>query len=80
VSSALAARDAAAAPSYEGLDRVTASRARRLLGRVAHAMVLRHAFDAATFAAIIEPWRATTGDPGTGRGATGIPNPTVRRA
>jgi hypothetical protein len=43
-------------------------------------MVLRHAFDAATFAALVEPWRATTGDPGTGRGAAGIPNPTVRRA
>jgi hypothetical protein len=80
VSSALAVRDAAAAPSYDGLDRVTASRARRLLGRVAHAAVLRHAFDAATFAAIVEPWRAATGDPGTGRGPSRIPDPTVRRA
>ena len=80
VSSALARRDAAAAPSYNGLDRVTAARARRLLGRVAHVQVLRHAFGAAEFAAVLEPWRVATGDPGTGRGATGIPNPSVRRA
>jgi hypothetical protein len=80
VSSALAGRDAAAAPSYEGLDRVTASRARRLLGRVGHAAVLRHAFTAREFGDLAEPWRAATGDPGTGRGATGIPNPSVRRA
>lgn len=80
VSSALAVRDVSAAPDDVGLDRVTASRARRLLGRVAHAQVLRHAFTAAAFAELVEPWRIATGDPGTGRGATGIPNPSVRRA
>lgn len=80
VSTALAARDAAAAPSLAGLDRVTAARARRVLGRVAHAHVLRHAFPAAAFAALVEPWRIATGDPGTGRTAGPIPNPTVRRA
>jgi hypothetical protein len=80
VSSALAGRDVAAAPRYDRVDRVTAGRARRILARVAHAHVLRHAFTAAEFAALVEPWRAATGDPGTGRGATGIPNPKVRRA
>ena len=80
VSSALAARDAAAAPSPAGLDRVTAARATRILGRVAHAHVLRHAFAAAEFAALVEPWRIVTGDPGTGRTVGPIPNPTVRRA
>ena len=80
VSTALAARDAATAPSVAGLDRVTAARARRVLGRVAHAHVLRHAFPAAEFAALVEPWRVVTGDPGTGRTAGRIPNPTVRRA
>jgi hypothetical protein len=80
VSSALAARDAADAPRYEGLPRATAGRARRVLRRVAHASVLRHAFSAAEFAALVEPWRLATGDPGTGRGAGRVPNPTVRRA
>jgi curved DNA-binding protein CbpA len=80
VSSELAGRDAAAAPSFDGIDRVTAGRARRVLRRVAHAHVLRHAFSSAEFAGLVEPWRVATGDPGTGRAAGPIPNPTVRRA
>ena len=80
VSSALAARDMASVAALGELDRVTAARARRSLGRVAHAHVLRHAFSAAEFAALVEPWRVATGDPGTGRTAGPVPNPTVRRA
>jgi hypothetical protein len=80
VSSALAARDVTTVAALGELDRATAARARRVLGRVAHAHVLRHAFPAAEFAALVEPWLVVTGDPGTGRTAGPIPNPTVRRA
>lgn len=80
VSTALAARDAAAAIPSAGIDRGTLGRARRVVRRVAHAHVLRHAFAADQYAALVEPWRRVTGDPGTGRGAGPIPRPTVRRA
>jgi hypothetical protein len=81
VSSALAGRDAiaAAAPSLADLDRTTANRAKRLLGRTAHAFVLRHAFTASEFASLVAPWKAATGDPGTGRGSEAPPGPIVRR-
>jgi len=69
VSSALAARDvsAAAGPAIGTLDAVGAARARRLLGRIGHALALRHAFTAAEFDTLLASWRTATGDPGTGR-------------
>ena len=81
VSSALAGRDAvaAAAPKLAGLDRAPARRAERLLGRTAHAFVLRHAFTASEFAGLVAPWQAATGDPGTGRGSEPALGPVVRR-
>jgi curved DNA-binding protein CbpA len=57
VSSALAARDAAAAVPDAGLDRRLVARARRAAARIAHLLVLRHAFAPATFAALTVPWR-----------------------
>jgi curved DNA-binding protein CbpA len=80
VSSVLAARDAAAAPVLALIDPAAAERARRLLARTAHALVLRHAFGADTFADLVAPWTAATGDPGTGRVDEREPTgPTVRR-
>ena len=81
VSSALAARDAvsAARSTLAGLDRAPARRAERLLGRTAHAFVLRHGFTADDFATLVAPWRTATGDPGTGRGTDPLPGPVVRR-
>jgi curved DNA-binding protein CbpA len=81
VSSALASRDAAAraAPALAGLDRPVAARAERLLGRTAHAIVLRHGFRADEFATLVAPWRTVTGDPSTGRTEDRAPGPTVRR-
>ena len=57
VSSVLAARDAAAAIGDEGADRATLTRARRAAARLAHLLVLRHAFSPATFATLTRPWR-----------------------
>lgn len=57
VSSVLAARDAAAAVPVAGLDPRLVARARRAAARVAHLLVLRHAFTPATFAALTLPWR-----------------------
>lgn len=81
VSSVLAGRDAAAraAPALAGLDRPVAARAERLLGRTAHAIVLRHGFRADEFAALVAPWRTATGDPATGRAGERPAGPTVRR-
>ncbi len=84
VSSTLAARDAAAAaaPAVAALaafDRSDAARAARLLGRTAHALVLRHAFGAEEFTRLVGPWQAATGDPGTGRGAGERAEPLLRR-
>ena len=58
VSSLLASRDAAAAIPRVLLDDPVIARARRAAGRLAHLLVLRHAFAAATFAALTEPWRS----------------------
>jgi len=82
VSSALAGRDAvmAAGPAVATLDRGATKRANRLLGRTAHAFVLRHGFTGSEFAALVAPWKAATGDPGTGRGTDPLPGPLVRRA
>jgi hypothetical protein len=81
VSSVLAGRDAVAAamPALAGLDRPALNRAKRLLGRTAHAFVLRHGFTGSEFASLIAPWKAATGDPGTGRGTEAPPGPVVRR-
>jgi hypothetical protein len=81
VSTALAARDTitAASTSLTALERTQRRRAERLLARTAHAFVLRHGFTAAEFASLVAPWKAATGDPGTGRGFEPPPGPTVRR-
>jgi curved DNA-binding protein CbpA len=80
VSSALASRDAvAAATALADVDRPTATRAARLLRRTAHALVLRHAFDASDFAALVYAWRVATLDPGTGRTEHEAAEATVRR-
>lgn len=57
VSSLLAARDAAAAIPTTATDRATLVRARRVAARLAHLLVLRHAFAPATFGALTRPWR-----------------------
>lgn len=57
VSSALAAADAATAVPTDGLDRPSVERARRAAGRLAHLLVLRHAFPPATFDALTARWR-----------------------
>ena len=61
VSSALAARDAGAAvagsAAGSGLARTVVARAERAAGRIAHLLVLRHAFTPATFDVLSAPWR-----------------------
>jgi molecular chaperone DnaJ len=61
VSSVLAARDAVAAVAGavrgSGLARTVVVRAERAAGRIAHLLVLRHAFPPARFAALTAPWR-----------------------
>ena len=56
VSSTLAARDAANAVPRSGLDASTVAQARRAAGRLAHLLVLRHAFAPASFSTLIAPW------------------------
>jgi hypothetical protein len=62
VSASLADRDVAAAPTLAGVAGPTATRVRRLLGRLGHATALRHAHGPATYAAMLGPWRAAIGD------------------
>ncbi len=57
VSSVLAGRDAAAAVDGARSDAAVAGRARRAATRVAHLLVLRHAFAPAAFGALTAPWR-----------------------
>jgi curved DNA-binding protein CbpA len=57
VSSALASRDAAAAIAALELDRRVIDRARRTAARIAHLLVLRHAFAPTVFDALTAPWR-----------------------
>ena len=57
VSSVLAVRDAAGAVPTDGVDGPTAVRAQRAAGRLAHLLVLRHAFAPSVFAALTRPWR-----------------------
>jgi curved DNA-binding protein CbpA len=81
VSSTLAGRDAvAAATALAAVDRATAARAARLLRRTAHALVLRHAFSAADFGALVYAWQVATLDPGTGRHEPATAGATVRRS
>jgi curved DNA-binding protein CbpA len=55
ISALLAARDVAAATPVDGVPRPSATRARRLAGRLGHVTALRHAFPAATYAAFVAP-------------------------
>ncbi|HEY7735976.1 MAG TPA: J domain-containing protein [Candidatus Limnocylindrales bacterium] len=82
VSATLAQRDASEAvwTATLDLDRAEANRTRRLIGRAAHAVALRHAFTAAEFAELVGPWVAATGDPATGRRHGERIDPSVRRA
>jgi curved DNA-binding protein CbpA len=57
VSSVLAARDATAAVPPAGVDAVVLARAQRAAARLAHLIVLRHAFAPASFATLTRPWR-----------------------
>lgn len=57
VSSVLASRDAADAIPVAGVDAATLARARRAAERLAHLIVLRHAFAPAAFATLTRPWR-----------------------
>jgi curved DNA-binding protein CbpA len=57
VSSALASRDAAAAVAAHDLDPKLVNRARRVAARIAHLLVLRHAFAPSVFDALTAPWR-----------------------
>ena len=57
VSSVLAARDAAVAIDDALADRPTVTRARHAAARLAHLLVLRHAFAPAAFASLTRPWR-----------------------
>jgi DnaJ domain len=57
VSSVLAARDAAAAIPSGSAATATVSRARRSAQRLAHILVLRHAFAPPVYASLTRPWR-----------------------
>ena len=57
VSSVLAARDAAAAIPTAAVDPVTLAAARRAAERLAHLLVLRHAFAPSAFASLTRAWR-----------------------
>jgi hypothetical protein len=57
VSSILAAGDAEAAIPGDLMDAATAARAGRSAARLAHILVLRHAFAPSTFASLTRPWR-----------------------
>ncbi len=57
VSSILASRDAADAVPASGVDRTALARARWSAARLAHLLVLRHAFAPRTFASLTRPWR-----------------------
>jgi len=57
VSSVLAARDAMRGVPVGATDRVTLARARQAASRLAHLLVLRHAFAPPTFELLTRPWR-----------------------
>jgi hypothetical protein len=58
VSSVLAARDASLVLETQGLDRASLASARRAVRRVAHLLVLRHAFPVAEWERLAAPWRS----------------------
>jgi len=75
ISATLAAQDVAAALRADGLAPATATRARRLLGRLGHVVALRHAFPSSTYAALVAPFATATGsvaDDGRARAAPGV--------
>jgi hypothetical protein len=57
VSSLLAQQDAAGAIRDGAADPATTARARASAARLAHFLVLRHAYTPSTFAALTKPWR-----------------------
>jgi hypothetical protein len=57
VSSVLAGRDVAGVLEGRGLDRAALARVRRAATRVAHLLVLRHAFPAGEWQRLADPWR-----------------------
>ena len=61
ISAQLASRDIPDALPVDGLAPATTTRARRLLARTGHVVALRHAFPAATYALLVEPFSAATG-------------------
>jgi hypothetical protein len=75
ISAVLAAHDAAAAVPTRDVAPVTASRARRLAGRLGHVVALRHGFAPWTYAQLVAPFAAATGERGEA-----VPGPDVRRA
>ena len=80
VSAELASRDVAAAVpagATGGLAPTNAVRLRRLLGRVGHALVLRHLFPERDFADLVAPWRKGLREPLPGD--RGAPAARVRR-
>ena len=70
ISAELAARDVAAAVAVADLPPAVERRARRLAGRLGYVVALRHAFRAATYAALVAPFGSATGSTG-GPGADG---------
>ncbi len=58
VSSLVAGRDVAAVLPEGGLDRATRARARAVAARVAHLLVLRHAFSRSEWERLVAPWRS----------------------
>jgi curved DNA-binding protein CbpA len=78
ISAELAARDLAVAVPVADLPPAVARRARRLAGRLGHVVALRHAFPAATYAALVAPFASATG--ATGAEDRPEPGPGVRRA
>jgi curved DNA-binding protein CbpA len=63
VSAAVAARDAGAAVPVANLAPSTATRARRLAGRIGHIVALRHAWSEAPYRELLAPWHAAIDAP-----------------
>lgn len=66
ISALLAARDVAAAIPLAGLAPAVATRSRQLAARIGHVTALRHAFAPSTYAVLVAPWTAATGEPDPG--------------
>jgi hypothetical protein len=63
VSSVMAARDASTVIPPAGVTRAELARACRAAARIAHLLVLRHAFGASEFSRLTERWRPLVADP-----------------